>query len=586
MDFGTEYMEWETKKSSPLTQVDYNLNSPLMIRDDDYMRDFLLCGQGVPSDFHSKRRLWELMKADIPLKERDDLIPYQDYHSTMIKILNEKWFRYSRKNVLVMWEDIYDIAQEPVKVTSEALNLEHKDKSLKGRFKKLSDPDDWRYCKISEYMFGSILFFLMTLIMNCSKFDTVLSNVKRYFMKISKDPGLDIVSIKNKEGKTVIKIYPGAVYFRKWKMVVSRNFFLMIKDILTARGNGLTSLIDRQDLGDELYNIQTVLSMYEHGDEILSQTGCRGYKGIKLLEPMCNDRMAALADRMKKLLPRFDALNKHIGRTLSELERPLGNLTGKLWSLVKDQTNPKLTANMFGSFRHWGHPYIKSLEGISHLYDRVTSKREINSEYVYKSASDFARKILRSVFLKQRRWSVDVEKMDESDPLYNFIKNNTWPTKKVILDYGDRWHRLPITQAFELPEAIDMSDLYSDKSHSMDRSEFLEVLRNLSGEFFRSKKVMKTLLEAPDLCLKEKFEQWSRMGVPDESKIIGLKEIELKEKGRFFSLMSWELRLYFVVTEYLIKENFLPLFDGLTMGDSQSSVIQQMAKKHQGSWER
>ena len=99
MDFGTEYMEWETKKSSPITQVDYNLNSPLMIRDDDYMRDFLLCGQGVPPDFHSKRRLWELMKADIPLKERDDLIPYQDYHSTMIKILNEKWSRYSRKNV-------------------------------------------------------------------------------------------------------------------------------------------------------------------------------------------------------------------------------------------------------------------------------------------------------------------------------------------------------------------------------------------------------------------------------------------------------------------------------------------------------
>ena len=287
----------------------------------------------------------------------------------------------------------------------------------------------------------------MTLILNCKDFNSVLSNIKVYFKKTSKDAKYDIISIRDKEGNVVIKIYPGVVYFRKWKMIASRNFFLMIKDILTARGNGLTSLMNRKDQGDELYNIQVMIDMYARGDEILRNAGCKGYKGIKLLEPMCNDRMASLADSMKKLLPTFDALNKHTYKTISELTSPLKELTSDLWEVFKNQKDPKLLANVFGSFRHWGHPYITSLEGISDLFERVTSKREVDVDYVNQLASDFARKILRKEFVTQRRWSVDISKTNVSDPLYEFVKNNIWPTKKVILDYGDLWHKLPITQA-------------------------------------------------------------------------------------------------------------------------------------------
>jgi hypothetical protein len=56
--------------------------------------------------------------------------------------------------------------------------------------------------------------------------------------------------------------------------------------------------------------------------------------------------------------------------------------------------------------------------------------------------------------------------------------------------------------------------------------------------------------------------------------IIGLraKERESKIDGRFFAMMSWNLRLYFVVTEYLIKRDFLDLFPGITMKDSLNEI--------------
>jgi len=66
--------------------------------------------------------------------------------------------------------------------------------------------------------------------------------------------------------------------------------------------------------------------------------------------------------------------------------------------------------------------------------------------------------------------------------------------------------------------------------------------------------------------------------------IIGLrfKEYESKAEGRFFAMMSWNLRLYFVVTENLIKRDFLDLFPGITMKDSLNEVSNKIIKTSQG----
>lgn len=51
--------------------------------------------------------------------------------------------------------------------------------------------------------------------------------------------------------------------------------------------------------------------------------------------------------------------------------------------------------------------------------------------------------------------------------------------------------------------------------------------------------------------------------------VMGLKgkKRELTLVLRFFALMFWKMREYFVIIEYLIKTHFVPLFKGVTMAD-------------------
>ena len=47
-------------------------------------------------------------------------------------------------------------------------------------------------------------------------------------------------------------------------------------------------------------------------------------------------------------------------------------------------------------------------------------------------------------------------------------------------------------------------------------------------------------------------------------------------EGRFFCLMSEEIRNYFVLTELLIKKHLLPLFSSITMADSMNELTKKM----------
>lgn len=70
--------------------------------------------------------------------------------------------------------------------------------------------------------------------------------------------------------------------------------------------------------------------------------------------------------------------------------------------------------------------------------------------------------------------------------------------------------------------------------------------------------------------MSEFLKKVDKEGLGKDGLIIGLKlkEREMKMEGRFFALMSWKLREYFVVTEHLIKLKFLPQCKGLTMAES------------------
>ncbi|CAH4035260.1 unnamed protein product [Pieris brassicae] len=118
----------------------------------------------------------------------------------------------------------------------------------------------------------------------------------------------------------------------------------------------------------------------------------------------------------------------------------------------------------------------------------------------------------------------------------------------------------------------------------MQKREVINHIRNDPNNPIPSKKVQETLLKKKETNWNEFLQQIDQFGLQEDSLAIGLKakEREMKPDGRFFSLMTWELREYFVVTKYLIKTHFVPLFKGLSMADDLNAVIKKLMDNSSG----
>ncbi|AMK09234.1 RNA-dependent RNA polymerase [Drosophila ananassae sigmavirus] len=417
-------------------------------------------------------------------------------------------------------------------------------------------------------------------------------NAKTHFeaTNLSKWIKMKLVWCEERKGMSVdlknfglVLMSEGFVYFKNHNILLDRNCVLMMKDTYAARFHTLLAMSSRVDKKFTNLDIDKMNEIYKLGDELLAREGSDGYKGLKLIEPICNLRLTELARKYRDKIPRFPKFKVHVTnkvRALGTRFHPISTMS----RLIMKEDSVELVLTIYGSFRHWGHPMIDYKAGLEALYSQVNAKKIIDRIYAEQLASDLALRVLKYKFHQTKTWYVDVDLMDDS-PMKDMMRQNLYPTPAMISDFGDNWHKLPLKKCFNIPEMIDPSLIYSDKSHSIQYNELVDHLQGPNRNLpVPSKKVLTTLLEREATNWPEFLERVDKVGLPSNSLLIGLKlkEREQKDKGRFFSLMSWELRDYFVFTEYLIKTHFVPLFEGLTMADDLTTVTQKMLSSSSG----
>ena len=89
----------------------------------------------------------------------------------------------------------------------------------------------------------------------------------------------------------------------------------------------------------------------------------------------------------------------------------------------------------------------------------------------------------------------------------------------VIGDLGDTWHLLPLIKCFEIPDAVDPSLIYSDKSHPIKRDELKSFLFKNKTKPIPSPKV---LLKEPATNWPEFLKRVNDFGLDHYELIIGL----------------------------------------------------------------
>ncbi|AJR28545.1 polymerase [Bahia Grande virus] len=601
-EFDFEYDDYTDDDQTPLPNIkyknlegkDYNLNSPLISDVIDSGREYIINSKKYFSHERTNPELEQFSKALMAIGfSRFDLRKSSEHHRYMSSYIygNEK--KHMKIEIIPRWKEVLELTRNPVEVTSHKILGSKSQSDQEGYINRLRyitvDGPHARKTRLHQEWEKFSTLHYITYIMNSKAFSDNKNWVREVFETIETsevDPEIITIigtGLSKKEVSWIIS--ENFALNVRTGLFVSKDFLLMIKDVTLARCMSKLSMINRKSPNTTYDMIKFLDSLYESGDKILTRHGNLAYKHIKLLEAACLERWNQLGHKFRPLIPISSSMSDHL-RTQLEENQDLYMVSREFFDLIGKIEDPWVVAQAYGTFRHWGHPYIDYLNGLKDLEKRVNENIKIDKNYAEKLASDLAFIVLKDQFGKHKRWFAKPNKeLDENNPMRKCIENNVWPNTKVILDFGDNWHKLELLPCFEIPDAIDLSDLYSDKAHSMQYSEVLNYVKyKKSKKNIPALRVIGTLLEKENPNIKEFLQKINDEGLDDDDLIIGLKakERELKDKGRFFSLMSWNIRLYFVITEYLIKLHFVPLFSGLTVADDLNTVTKKLLSATEG----
>nr|QYV43069.1 MAG: RNA-dependent RNA polymerase [Mononegavirales sp.] len=551
---------------------DYSLNSPLISDEVDNLHDFLggsrFPGTKVGED-------WTFWRS-VFLEEGIILGPKWSsrYHS---------WW--GRKNQLRPTEfpgitDLLFKTNRDLIVTGEVVKSfmrAWQKKDISVRTKAVSAP----WVLLQGELF--LLFHRITLWMNSrnTKERTELTSVlplklmerEKMWFAVGEEPLLGEITVTGHH-----------LYIWSDNLMLDLNMILMVKDTAVARWNTYLTMIDRFDRRYNQHCLTRLRDFYRLGDLTLKNGGNQSFTDLKLIEPICVLRMSQLASEARPLIPIPPNFPNFMLREIEDRNpSPFFNLSQH----ILREENIDMILVYFGSFRHFGHPFLNYLEGLDQLYRQVTMRKDIDIGYSEILASDLAFKVLRTQYRQTKRWALDRTRLAEIPLLLrSHVINETWPPETVIRTFGDHWNELPLAQCFEIPDLVDPSLIYSDKSHSINRCELVKHISTSPDRRIPTRRVITTFVSKPATDWKLFLEEVNDNSLPKDDLVIGLrgKEREMKLNGRFFALMSWRLREYFVMTEYLIKRYFVPLFSSLTMSDDQSEVLKKMLQStsHQG----
>ncbi|ALJ30354.1 L protein [Eelpout rhabdovirus] len=566
------------EKGVPLNQKDYNLNSPLIGDEIDAFLRYVRY-RAVDLRFQSHTIKWKSY-----LEHFNTGVNYIQDHTAIHQWIGKHFLSIQTTQE---YEDFLTGVNALTEAPDQVLTafLSGWDQSTTGPTRK--DFDQLRG-KGLQYGAGFYNWHKITLMMNSqSKLEreNLVSSAFQGFKPLSESETYWVYQLEDPSIGTWT-VTENLAWSDENGVVLDKNTVMMIKDTFIGRIQTLLSLTSREDKKFPEETRETLFRLYQLGDEMLRESGDDAYEAIKMLEPMCNLRLSQLAHEYRPLIPDFPHFEHHVRTTCEELAKK-HPLVLVILDLILSTKNVEEVLLYFGSFRHWGHPFIDYFEGLKKLHKQVTLPKVIDDNYAQALASDLAYIVLKKEFEKKKHWAVDGDLMMDNHPFKKHISEHTWPTPKQIEDFGDSWHHLPLTKVFDIPDVIDPSVIYSDKSHSMQRSEVLSSIITTPNKPIPTRKVLSSLLDKPATDWPRFLNEVDKVGLDREDLVIGLKgkERELKKAGRFFSLMSWRLREYFVMTEYLIKHHFVPLFKGLTMADDMTQVVKKMLERSQGQGE-
>ncbi len=122
-----------------------------------------------------------------------------------------------------------------------------------------------------------------------------------------------------------------------------------------------------------------LVTLYDGGDAILSVAGNEGFRILKMLEAHCSPQWTIVGHQERPEIPLSPAFETYlkISRKILETYPDEFRITS-FFDCILSETDPLMIGVFYGSFRHWGHPFIDYKEGLKKLFDQVHKTKVIS----------------------------------------------------------------------------------------------------------------------------------------------------------------------------------------------------------------
>ncbi|AIB06812.1 L protein [Fox fecal rhabdovirus] len=320
-----------------------------------------------------------------------------------------------------------------------------------------------------------------------------------------------------------------------------------------------------------------LIKMYRMGDIILATEGNEGYNAIKTIESIMvgsahkqleDESISPTGDKFYEFITKEGLSACHLESSSSAMRKIIH---------IGEIVTPEVAIEMAGCYRHWGHPIINPVGGLTAVRENATAQLPTNERLMISLAADLNYLLLRSYFEEHGRWppGVRYEAAPEiAKDLFNkWVSTNQFPGPTSASQVRNSWFFVTYDSLFDKNQEIPILSLISDKSHSVGRSALSTMCLKKNLLLSPSRRVLQSTLSYAEIDVNKFLDSIdsTENGLSNDDLVILLreKERELKVKGRFFSLMTYKLRTYFTATEYLIAKHILPVLPEITMMQGQ-----------------
>lgn len=352
---------------------------------------------------------------------------------------------------------------------------------------------------------------------------------------------------------------------------------LCLLDTMTAR---LYTMYSQRILSDDLpFKVPNdkLIAIYQTFDRELAIQGNNIYNQIKIFESLVYSIIIEKTD--------VTSMRSDFRTYLRDSSASDGyQLVLEMDKLLDDFTVPQL-AEVFGMYRHWGHPIVDEAAGCQKVKDIVQTREPVDDSIMTEIVGHLVKQFTYEFIAQHNRWpACDTKDLDPGSALHRLASTND----RNISDYDNKitiqeWANLKIKSELEFDYHIDYTDLLNDKAISPLATENGRTYNNkMSGvnskPLSTSRRVLSEIMMRRHLDLREICDMIEKRAIPREWWIIKLspKEREVNIKPRLFAMMVLEMRLYFCLIESNISKKVFGYFPQQSMTLNEEKLTRRL----------